>query len=197
MAGKFYAVKKGRKPGIYMSWDACKAQVMGFPNARYKGFKTKAEAEEFLNHDANELMQIDADTLVAYVDGSYDNTTKRFSYGLIAFYGDEIIRDYKAYDDKNLASMRNVAGEIIGSEAGILLAISKGCKAVKVYHDYEGIAKWPLGEWKAGKEGTIAYKQFFDEHKNQIAISFHKVTGHSGDKYNDEADRLAKKALGL
>ena len=47
MAGKFYAVKKGRKPGIYMSWDACKAQVMGFPNARYKGFKTKAEAEEW------------------------------------------------------------------------------------------------------------------------------------------------------
>ena len=31
MAGKIYAVKKGRKPGIYMSWDACKAQVMGFP----------------------------------------------------------------------------------------------------------------------------------------------------------------------
>ena len=53
MAGKFYAVKKGRKPGIYMSWDACKAQVMGFPNARYKGFKTKAEAEAFLNPDAN------------------------------------------------------------------------------------------------------------------------------------------------
>ena len=43
MAGKFYAVKKERKPGIYMSWDACKAQVMGFPNARYKGFKTKAK----------------------------------------------------------------------------------------------------------------------------------------------------------
>ena len=54
MAGKFYAVKKGRKPGIYMSWDACKAQVMGFPNARYKGFKTKAEAEAFLNPDAND-----------------------------------------------------------------------------------------------------------------------------------------------
>ena len=76
MAGKFYAVKKGRKPGIYMSWDACKAQVMGFPNARYKGFKTKAEAQEFLNPDANELMQIDEDTLVAYVDGSYDHSQK-------------------------------------------------------------------------------------------------------------------------
>ena len=83
MAGKFYAVKKGRKPGIYMSWDACKAQVMGFPNARYKGFKTKAEAEAFLNPDANELRQIDEDTLVAYVDGSYDHSQKRFSYGMV------------------------------------------------------------------------------------------------------------------
>lgn len=198
MAGKFYAVKKGKKPGIYKSWDECKAQVDGYSGAVYKSFKILSEAKDFINDQKQVVCDVaEADTMTVYVDGSYDNTTKRFSYGLIAFYGDEIIRDYKAYDDKNLASMRNVAGEIKGSEAGILLAISKGCKAVKVYHDYEGIAKWPLGEWKAGKEGTIAYKQFFDEHKNQIAISFHKVTGHSGDKYNDEADRLAKKALGL
>ena len=34
MAGKFYAVKKGRKPGIYMSWDACKAQGHGIPKCK-------------------------------------------------------------------------------------------------------------------------------------------------------------------
>ena len=28
--GKFYAVKKGRKPGIYESWDECKKQTLGF-----------------------------------------------------------------------------------------------------------------------------------------------------------------------
>ena len=95
MAGKFYAVKKGRKPGIYMSWDACKAQVMGFPNARYKGFKTKAEAEAFLNPDANELMQIDEDTLVAYVDGSYDHSQKRFSYGMVLMH--DGVERYFAY----------------------------------------------------------------------------------------------------
>lgn len=129
MAGKFYAVKKGRKPGIYMSWDACKAQVMGFPNARYKGFKTKAEAEAFLNPDANELMQIDEDTLVAYVDGSYDHSQKRFSYGMVLMH-DGIERYFAyPYEDKELATMRNVAGEIKGSEAAMRFAKENGYKS--------------------------------------------------------------------
>ena len=29
MAGKFYAVRKGKVPGIYSSWDACKRMVAG------------------------------------------------------------------------------------------------------------------------------------------------------------------------
>ncbi|HLQ72157.1 MAG TPA: ribonuclease H family protein [Bacillota bacterium] len=42
---KFYVVWKGRKPGIYTSWDACKEQVHGFQGAEYKAFPTKEEAE--------------------------------------------------------------------------------------------------------------------------------------------------------
>ena len=137
MAGKFYAVKKGRKPGIYMSWDACKAQVMGFPNARYKGFKTKAEAEEFLNPDANELMQIDEDTLVAYVDGSYDHSQKRFSYGMVLMHGGEERYFAYPYTDEELATMRNVAGEIKGSEAAMRFAKENGYKKLAIHYDYE------------------------------------------------------------
>ena len=33
MAGKFYAVRKGKVPGIYSSWDACKRMVDGYPGA--------------------------------------------------------------------------------------------------------------------------------------------------------------------
>ncbi len=47
MAGKFYAVKKGKKPGIYKSWDECKAQVDGYSGAVYKSFKILSEAEGF------------------------------------------------------------------------------------------------------------------------------------------------------
>lgn len=34
--GKYYGVWIGRKPGVYESWDDCKAQTDKFPNARYK-----------------------------------------------------------------------------------------------------------------------------------------------------------------
>ena len=44
----FYAVSKGRKPGIYTSWDAAKAQVTGFSGAAHKGFKNEMEAMQWL-----------------------------------------------------------------------------------------------------------------------------------------------------
>lgn len=45
----FYAVRVGRKPGIFASWAECEAQVKGFSSAVYKKFKTKHEAERFVN----------------------------------------------------------------------------------------------------------------------------------------------------
>ncbi len=46
---KFYVVWQGHKPGIYKTWDECKAQVNGFSNADYKSFKTLEEAENAYN----------------------------------------------------------------------------------------------------------------------------------------------------
>jgi ribonuclease HI len=54
-----------------------------------------------------------------------------------------------------------------------------------------------MGLWKTNKEGTIAYKKFYDEISDRISIEFVKVKGHSGDKYNEIADVLAKKAAGV
>ena len=40
MASKYYAVKKGKVPGIYFNWNDCKAMVDGYQGAVYKSFKT-------------------------------------------------------------------------------------------------------------------------------------------------------------
>lgn len=48
MANKYYAVKKGKTPGIYYSWDECKAQVDGFSGAKYKSFKSEMEARDYI-----------------------------------------------------------------------------------------------------------------------------------------------------
>ena len=44
----FYAVKNGRKTGIFKSWDECKKQVIGFKGAVYKGFVTEQEAIDYM-----------------------------------------------------------------------------------------------------------------------------------------------------
>ena len=49
MASKFYAVKKGRKPGIYKTWPDAQKQVAGFSGAQFKSFMTEQEARDFIN----------------------------------------------------------------------------------------------------------------------------------------------------
>ena len=44
----FYAVHKGFKPGVYLSWEECKAQVEKSKGATFKKFSTRAEAEDFV-----------------------------------------------------------------------------------------------------------------------------------------------------
>ncbi|MBN2385429.1 MAG: ribonuclease H family protein [Anaerolineales bacterium] len=42
---KFYVVWKGRRTGIFDSWEACQTQVTGFPGAEYKSFPSREAAE--------------------------------------------------------------------------------------------------------------------------------------------------------
>ena len=56
---KYYAVRKGRIPGIYHSWDECRAQVDKFSGAEFKSFYSEKEAELYLNNvDLNSTNQI-------------------------------------------------------------------------------------------------------------------------------------------
>jgi ribonuclease HI len=42
---KFYVVWKGRKTGVFTSWNVCKKQIEGFEGAQYKSFISLNEAE--------------------------------------------------------------------------------------------------------------------------------------------------------
>lgn len=53
MKQKFYAVRRGRNPGIYDSWKDCSKQVNKFSGACYQAFQTKTEAEAFLASNEN------------------------------------------------------------------------------------------------------------------------------------------------
>lgn len=206
----YYAVRIGKTPGIYKTWEDCKAQVIGYKGAIYKGFAEKQDAEDFLrgglsatstdaasDNDENPQVEPSDSEITAYVDGSF-SSGKIFGCGCTILKDGEVIAEIsKAYEDEELATMRNVAGEIKASELAMQYALDNGYTSLSIYHDYQGIASWCLGEWKTNKAGTIAYKQFYDDIKDKLKVHFIKVKGHSGDEYNEIADRLAKKALGI
>ncbi|KAI0365993.1 ribonuclease H-like protein [Pilatotrama ljubarskyi] len=47
----FYAVAKGRKPGIYTVWADCKEQVINYNGAKYKKFPSPSEAETWIKQN--------------------------------------------------------------------------------------------------------------------------------------------------
>lgn len=213
---KFYAIKQGRKTGMFLTWDDCKKQVMGYPGAIYKSFGTREEAEAYLGVTGAQTDQKDREAGITrsvssgnnksentenaveiYVDGSYHAATKEFSYGMVVLVDGKEEKFSQKMTDPELAQMRNVAGEIKGSEAAMQYALDHEIPSIIIYHDYQGIASWCNGDWKANKPGTIAYRDFYREASRKIKIQFRKVKGHSNDKYNDMVDQLAKEALGI
>lgn len=223
MAGKYYAVRAGRTPGIYDNWNDCKAMVDGFPGAVYKSFKTLAEAESFLKGEMSgtggagqSSKKTDRDKnadgamtngdavkntklpeVYAFVDGSFHAGTKVYGYGgFLVHHGKKEVLQGSG-NEPEMASMRNVAGEVLGSMAAMEKALELGLRELTIYYDYMGIEMWATGAWKRNKEGTIAYYDYVCSIRDRLDITFVKVKGHSGVEGNEEADMLAKQAVGI
>lgn len=76
---KFYAVKKGRTPGIYRTWDEAKQQVDGFSGAEYKSFKNITDAIDYLGWQEKarqETLNRKDDTLENAIKKIRQNTKK-------------------------------------------------------------------------------------------------------------------------
>jgi ribonuclease HI len=190
---KYYAVKAGLKTGIFNTWEECKEHTHGFKGALYKSFKTFEAAREYMLKEtasANYPLEI----LRVYVDGSYDPANEIYSYGCVFVLKDEVIEELYGTNTK-FKEIRNVAGELEAVIEAVKWAIEHEIKELVICHDYSGISQWVNGEWKAKNACTIEYRNFMRGAAKQIKISFLKVAAHSGIKYNEKADKLAKTAL--
>lgn len=201
MAKKYYAVKAGRVPGVYDSWDACKEQVSGFPKADFKGFSVKEDAERYVSGEAfDQSIEKSEDSLgyLAFVDGSYCEAKVRFGWGLACLKDGELVHydcGGPKEDSDEIAKTRNVAGELAASIRAVVWAAEKGVQ-ITIVHDYEGIAKWFNGEWKAKSKAARDYVEFMNNYGRYVK-GFRWVRGHGSSenfdsKWNNFVDLLAK-----
>ena len=215
MAKKIYAVKIGRVPGIYFTWDDCKAQTDGYPGAKFKSFPASdAEgAMSFINGtsvDSSKTKQQnfsnasepaeppttqtdDSGVLHIYTDGSYNKDTKMAGYGAVILTKD-IVRVLSGQVES--FGGEQVNGELEAVRKSVDWAIRNGYRSVCIHHDYTGVGKWANGEWKTNREYTKKYAKYIATQREVISISFEQVPAHSGVYYNEMADKLARSGCG-
>lgn len=211
MGKKIYAIKEGydfqknRKieNKIVNTWTECLKYVKGAKGAVYKSFDNIDSAKNYLNEGSKLLRKgVDSypeDCLHIYVDGSYNNETEKYAYGLVAV-KDNVIEyiESGASKDTSQKNIRQIAGELEASIKAVDYALKTGEKKVVIFHDYAGICYHATGFWERKEESSIAYYKKMNELMNKdIDVIFVKVDSHTGDFYNELADEKCKEKINI
>lgn len=176
---KFYVVWKGVKPGIYSSWDDCKAQVFGFENALYKSFPTQEEAEKAfsgnpwksLNNQSGKKSKFEPTSKSA---GSAHSTLKALpesiavdaacsgNPGLMEYRGVFVADGAEIFHIGPMAEGTNNVGEFLAIVHALALLKQKGT-TIPIYSDSVNAMKWVTNKkCKTKLEQTAANKPIFD-----------------------------------
>lgn len=184
---KFYAIKTPEESKIVMTWAECEKLTHGVKGVLFKSFASRAEAEAWISG-----MEAPVPTgLRVFVDGSFSPDFPKSGWAFVVTENDvEIARGsgITAFD----AESRNIDGEVMASYQAMRWLDSND-KTGTICHDYEGIARWAKGEWQA--KSNIAKRYVAAAKPYLHRVSFEKVAAHTGVKWNELVDQLAKDAI--
>lgn len=138
-----------------------------------------------------------AQKAVAYTDGSVCERSNVYSYGSV------IIMESDVYKLSGIGMTQESNHKPLLAEClGILETLRNinriGVSEIVIYCDNQQIINWINAEVDGNKCEYIK-EWFMKEYLkfNHIMIKFEKVKAHSGNAFNEEADRLARQALSL
>ena len=184
---KYYAIKTPNECKIVMTWAECDKLTHGVKGVLFKSFGSRAEAEAWISGMEAPV----PDGIRVFVDGSFSPDFPKSGWAFVVTENDvEIARGsgITAFD----AESRNIDGEVMASFQAMRWLDSND-KTGTICHDYEGIARWAKGEWQA--KSNIAKRYVAAAQPYLHRVSFEKVEAHTGVKWNELVDKLAKEAI--
>jgi ribonuclease HI len=220
----YYAVRKGRTPGVYKTWDQAKAQIQGFRGPEFKKFDTLQEAEEFITNvyhrqtrlteffERSEDPQENDKLLICFTDGSTIGNGRddaRGGYAVVWPYHQEFDCSIPLFPATNNKAEYSAVIHAF-SQADELDPERK--KTLVIYSDSEllinSMTKWLPG-WRANgykkSDGQLVKNldlvKALEEAMSHRPTAFRHVRAHTGGQsweaiQNDKVDRLAKLASG-
>lgn len=218
----FYAVRKGRAPGVYRTWEEAKAQVQGFNGPEFKKFDSLEDAEEFLKGRRQTRLtdfferaadpQENEGTLICFTDGSTIGNGRadaRGGYAVVWPYHPELDCSLPLFPATNNKAEYSAVVHAF-AQADTLDPGRK--KTLIVYSDSEllinSMTKWLPG-WRSNgykkADGqpvkNLDLVKAIEAAMAQRPTSFRHVRAHTGGQtweavQNDKVDRLARAASG-
>jgi len=205
MTIKYYAIVSGRQPGIYTDWPTAESMVKGHPGAIFKSFRTRTEAETFIQKST---AVVTTDTTVntphtlplinktiIYTDGSFDDSACGFGVVIITSNGDKITAHGRVPTDIYALETTNNVAELYA----IYVALSLVCGDVVLYSDSRYaisclttfVHEWIKNGWNGVPNRVLIENSFNLIGKRDVIFQY--VPSHSNIALNEEADKLAKK----
>lgn len=216
LVGKFYAVKKGRKTGIFTTWAECQKQVSGFPKAEFKSFISKQEADNWLKEikSSNENRRKSYSVIVYTDGGSRNHGNKKgehvkkndkaaWAY-LIKYQGSiisntdgeygstnnrmEIMALKKALLDLKQRELQNEKILVVLDSKYVLDAITK-----------RWLQSWEKNGWKTSAGTGVKNKKLWMEISRLLPefpnLDYQWTKGHANDEGNNLVDELLNKTM--
>lgn len=143
-----------------------------------------------------------------YVDGSFSVSESDVTYGgmVVLLEGKPFLAVRYSTKSPDMVKMRNIGGELVAAMGGMMAVASlaksleqSGVPNVTVYYDYIGIREFvkDVAPWRANSEGVqryVAAVHYIKKEFPDIRLNFVKVKAHSGNRWNEIADMIAKGA---
>lgn len=204
---KYYAVKCGRKPGIYESWEDTLKQVDKYPGAQYKSFIKQEDALKYYRNPNHwkETNNTDDAQLVIYTDGGERSSQKLGAY---AFYTVNKIKNQSYCAKRAVPNVTNQQMELMA----LLSALKHNYEYVNnritivtdskyLMHTFTNnwIENWRKNDWRKSDNKPVKnlklMQSLYEVINHFHHVNFRWVKGHANNAGNNRVDLLVNQAM--